>query len=230
MSLQTETIDDHDFDPAIEAIKETTELVVAQATAIAITDQDSFEDAGVFLTETLKPALKEIAATFDPIVSAAHTTHKEAVAQRNRHAKPLREAERIVKSAMGGYITEQRRIAAAAETERLRLAREEAETAALAEAERLEAAGHDEAAIELISAPVVPVVSAPPPEAPKAAGVSSRMVTKYRIINASAIAPAYLKPDEKKIGKVVDAFGAEAQDMVGGIEVYEEPVIAASAR
>jgi hypothetical protein len=217
-------------DPAIAAIEETTALVVLEANGITITDADGYGYAGAFLTETLKPARAEIEATFGPIVKAAHLAHKEALTQRQRHEGPLIKAEHIVKRAMGTYVTEQRRIAAVAETERLRVAREEAEAAALAEAERLEAAGHTEAAEEKITAPVVPVVSAPPPEEPKAAGVSARMVSKYRIIDPSAIDRDYLMPDEKKIGQVVRAMGADAERLIGGIEVYEEPVIAASAR
>lgn len=213
-----------------DAIEASTEMVVTQANAIIITDQDTYEGAGAFLTDVLKPARREIAETFGPIVTAAHATHKAAITQRKRHEDPLIDAERIVKAAMGAYLTEQRRVAAAAEAERMKAAREEAEAATLAEAARLEEAGHTEAAEEMITAPVVPIVSTPPPAAPKAAGVSARMVTKYRIINAAAIAPDYLMPDEKKIGQVVRAMGGDAATLIGGIEVYEEPVIAASAR
>ncbi len=216
--------------PAIAAIEESTALVVTEAQGITITDQDSYGYAGAFLTDVLKPARKEIEATFGPIVKAAHAAHREATGQRKRHEAPLIEAEKIVKSVMGVYVIEQRRIAADAEAERLKVAREEAEVATLAEAARLEEAGHTEAAEEMITAPMVPVVSAPPPEAPKADGVSARFVTKYRIIDARKITAAFMMPDEKKIGQIVRSMGADAARLVGGIEVYEEPVIAAKAR
>ena len=220
-----------DPDPAIAAIEETTALVVLEAEGFGtIREAHTYEAAGAFLTGSIKPARKEIAATFGPIITAAHATHKEAVAQRRRHEEPLIKAEQIVKAAMGSYVTEQRRITAEAEAERMKAARDKAEAATLAEASRLEEAGHTEAAEEMITAPVVPIVSTPPPAAPKAAGVSTRMVTKYRIINESAIDRAYLMPDEKKIRQVVRAMGGDAARLIGGIEVYEEPVIAASAR
>ncbi|KKL00860.1 hypothetical protein LCGC14_2628320, partial [marine sediment metagenome] len=41
---------------------------------------------------------------------------------------------------------------------------------------------------------------------------------------------AFMMPDEKKIGQIVRSMGADAARLVGGIEVYEEPVIAAKAR
>ncbi|KKK56153.1 hypothetical protein LCGC14_3067370 [marine sediment metagenome] len=216
--------------PAIAAIEESTALVVTEAQGITITDQDSYGYAGAFLTDVLKPARAEIDATFGKIIKKAHAAHKEAVGQRKRHEAPLIEAENIVKSIMGVYVIEQRRIAAEADAERLRVAREEAETAALAEAARLEDAGHTEAAEEMITAPVVPVVSAPPPEEPKADGVSSRFVTKFKIIDARKITAAFMMPNEKKIGQIVRSMGADAAQLVGGIEVYEEPVIAAKAR
>ncbi|HEU01364.1 hypothetical protein LCGC14_1749190 [marine sediment metagenome] len=218
-----------DPDP-FAAIEESTALVVTEAQGITITDQDSYGHAGAFLTDVLKPARKEIEATFGPIIKKAHAAHKEATGQRKRHEAPLIEAEKIVKSIMGAYVIEQRRIAAEAEAERLKVAREEAETAALAEAARLEEAGHTEAAAEMITAPVVPVVSAPPPEEPKADGVSARFVTKYRIIDARKITAAFMMPDEKKIGQIVRSMGVDAARLVGGIEIYEEPVIAAAAR
>ena len=219
-----------DPDPVIAAIEEKGAAVMFTAGGYhTIESTDEYEAAGAFLTEQLKPALAEIERTWRPMQRKIQAAHKEVVAQRRRHEDPLFEAERIVKGAMGTYVTEQRRIAAVAETERLRVAREEAESAALAEAERLEAAGHKEAAEEKITAPVVPVVSAPPPEEPKAAGTSARLVTKYRIIDSTRIHRAYMMPDEKKIGQIVRSMGADAEELVGGIELYQVPVIAARA-
>lgn len=214
----------------MEAIEENTELVVQQATAITISDQETYEGAGVFLTGVLKPALQEIERTFGPIVKTAHTAHREALAQRKRHEEPLKKAEKIVKQSMGGYVVEQRRIQAAEEAARQKAAREEAEARQLEEAAALEEAGHIEAAEEKLAAPAIPVVATPAPEAPKAAGTSVTMKTKYRIIDAGAIDRKYMQPDEKKIGQLVRAMGADAAELVGGIEVYEEPVMRAAAR
>lgn len=216
---------------AVAAVEEHASEVVATAAAFhAIEDHATYNQAAAFLTDTLKPALDELEATFGPIVKKAHEAHKEAIAQRRRHEQPLLEAQRIVKGAMGAFVTAERARAEAEEAERLRKAREEREAAQLAEAERLEEAGHHEAAKEKIAAPTVPVVTTPAPAPPQAEGVTTRMVTKYRIVDEAAIGRKYLKPDTTKIGQVVRAMGADAVELVGGIEVYEEPVTAVRGR
>lgn len=220
-----------EVDPAIAAIERQGAAVMLTAgTFHRIDTAELFEAAGVFLTEELKPMLQEIERTWRPMQKKTHEAHREVVAQRRRYEGPLLQAEQIVKHAMGAHTIEQRRIVAAAEADRLRVAREAAEAEALAEASRLEEAGHAEAAEERISAPVVPVVGAPAPEPPKAEGVSTRMVTRYRITNATAIRRKFLIPDEIKISNIVKQMGADAVEIVGGIEVYEEPVVSARAR
>jgi hypothetical protein len=67
-------------------------------------------------------------------------------------------------------------------------------------------------------------------EAPKVSGIARKKVWKYRIKDPSAIKRAYLTEDEVKIGKLVRAMGAEAADMVGGIEVWQENDVAARAK
>ena len=77
--------------------------VVKQASAITIlTDQD-YDDAGAFLRENIKAVRREIDATFDPVIKAAHLTHKEAVGAKKKFTAPLLEAEKLVKGAMGTY-------------------------------------------------------------------------------------------------------------------------------
>lgn len=213
----------------IGAIEENTELVVRQAAEITITDDESYEAAAVFLVDQIKAVLAAIAETFDPIDDAQKALRKVTIAARKKHEAPLKEAETVIKSAMGIYWTERDRIAKAEEEERLELARREAEDRAVEEAARLERTGHQEAADERLEAPVVPVVTTPAPKAPKAKGSSVRMTTKFRIIDASKIGPKFLMPDEKKIRQIVNSFGADAVEMVGGIEVYEEPVVSARA-
>ena len=130
---------------------------------------------------------------------------------------------------MGAYYAEQQRALKAAEEERLELARKEAEDRAVEEAARLERNGQQEAADERLAAPVAPVVSTPAPQAPKAAGVSVKTKPNFRIVAESKIGREYLMVDKVKIGKVVRAMGVDAERLIGGIEVYEEPVVSARA-
>lgn len=212
-----------DFDQ----VEEHVELVVAQARRISIDSQEAYEAAASFLTDELKPALREIDDTFGPIVRAAHKAHQEALQQRRRHEEPLQEAERIVKAAMVKYSDEQERIAAEQERQRLAEARKAAEDTAVEEAARLERDGHQDAAEERLAQPVMPVVTTPAAPRPKAAGVSTRKVTKYRIVDESKIDRKFLQPNKSKIRGLVNSMGADAEAIVGGIEVYEEGAVAA---
>ena len=213
----------------IGAIEENTELVVRQAAEITITDDVTYAEAGEFLVVGIKAALAVIAETFDPIDDAQKALRKVTIAARKKHEAPLLEAEIVIKASMGIYWTERKRLEKLAEDERLELAREEAEDRAVEEAARLERLGHQEAAEERLEAPVVPVVTTPVTKAPKAKGSSVRMITKFRIIDASKIGPKFLMPNEKKIRQMVNSFGADAEEMVGGIEVYETPSVSARA-
>jgi hypothetical protein len=212
----------------LEEVETQTELVVARAHELTITSDADYEAAGAFLVNEVKAVLKAIRETFDPIVKAANTAHKEALAQRKAHEAPLLEAERVVKAAMGTYHAEQVEARRKEEEARLDAARREAEERALEEAERLEKEGRTEAAEARVSEPVVPTVAAPAtkPAKPKAEGVSVRMLTKYRIVAEGDIKRKFLKPDEKKIGQIVRSMGKDAEAIVGGIEVYEEPSVA----
>lgn len=59
-----------------------------------------------------------------------------------------------------------------------------------------------------------------------AAGTSFREVWKYRIVDVSRIKPQWMEPDETKIGNTVRSMKADAADIIGGIEVYSEKILA----
>ncbi len=97
-------------------------------------------------------------------------------------------------------------------------------------AEKLEAQGKEERA-ELVrsSVPVLPlpIIAS---DVPQVKGVTVRKNWKYRILYPEKIAPGFLMPDETKIGKAVRAIGKLAEQTVGGIEVYEEEIMARTGR
>jgi len=86
----------------IVVIERTTKELSTQATAITITNQEHYEKANDFL-RAVKGLQKEIHSTFDPIVEAAHRTHKEATSKRKEHLDPVIGAEGIVKDKMIAY-------------------------------------------------------------------------------------------------------------------------------
>jgi hypothetical protein len=218
------------YDAEVAEIIEETQLVVQQAHAIVITNDDDYAAAGEFLTKEIKAALRAVKEAFDPIVTAAHQAHRAATQKRKEHQEPLLEAERIVKAAMGTYHQAQVAARRKLEQERLDAARREAEARQLEEAARLENEGREEAAEARLEEPVIPTMPTPvEPEKPKAEGVSVRMVTKWRVVSINNISAKFLMPDKKKIDQTVSAMGKDAEEIIGGIEVYEEPSVAARA-
>jgi hypothetical protein len=193
---------------AVEQITQAPELerkindLSTEANAIVVRDQPSLDRAGDML-KTIKATRAEIDATFDPIISKAWASHKEAVAQKKRVDAPFVEAERVLKLGIGGYLTEQERLRQA---EELRLREEadraqreaEAETRRLqAEAECLhaeeierqieeaEAEGASRAVIEHLASQPAPVVAVEPVFMP--APVVASTVTPVQGISAREI-------------------------------------------
>ncbi len=216
-------------DPAIAELEEQTALVVRDAQALEIVGAVSYEVAARYLTDEIKPALKKIEETWRPMQQKTHAAHLEVVAQRRAVEQPLLDEEAAVKRSLGKYDDEQDRLEAKFEQQRQAEARKVAEQEKLDAAEHLEKQGHLAAAVERLDAPTVPVMTAPAPR-PKARGVTSRPVYKFRVIDAAAIARGFLKVDEARIGRLVRDMGPRAEELVGGIEVYTERQIGARAR
>jgi len=168
---------------------------------------------------------------------AREAREKEAAAQRLRD-----EEARIAREAAEA---EQRRLAAAsaaakaagdaeaqAKAEREAAERREADAAAQrqrdadAEAARLTAEAKAEKFEERAAAVVAPVAQA---ETPKVKGISTRKVWRFEIIDPEAINPAFMLPDEKKIGATVKAMGKDAGRVVGaGVRIYSEEIMASA--
>ncbi len=216
-------------DPTIAELEEKTAIVVRNAQLLEIIDAVSYEVAAAYLTEQIKPALKKIEVTWRPMQQAADRAKATILQQRRSIEQPLLEEELAVKRSLGDYDDEQDLVEAEAERVRQEAARKVAEQEKLDAAEHLEKQGHLGAAVERLDAPTVPVMASPAPR-PKTRGVTSRPVYKFRVIDAAGIARAFLKIDEAKIGRLVRDHGADAAQLVGGIEVYQERQIGARAR
>lgn len=211
----------------LEAVKVQVPAVVEVAQSIVVQTQAHYEIAARFLQDNVKAVRQEIDNTFDPIIKAAHTAHKEAIAQKKRFTDPLDQAERHVKGLMGDYYRREEEERRRKERELQRQAQEREENERLERAALLEREGRQEEANALIEAPVEAprVVLAEP--APKAEGVSMRETWKFRVVDKAKINPEFMVPDEVAIGKTVRAMKETAARIVGGIEVYCEktPVV-----
>ena len=207
----------------VSTIDRQVDLVVADSGTLAIHDDASLELAGALLLQ-IKTIIKNIERKFGDPIKSAHEAHTKILALKKECADPLLKAERVAKSAIATYQTEQRRIREAEERRLREQAQKEEEERRLAQAQELESAGETQAAEELISQPVV----APPvvlPRTPKAAGVSTRTSWKWRLIDIKQVPAAYLTTDDKKINGVVRSMGKETS--IPGIEVYPIDVVSA---
>lgn len=195
--------------------------VLNRAMAITITDDPSYQTAAAELRRVagLQRAIRD---GFAPSKKSAHDTHKAITTlEGSLLAFPL-EAERLIKSKISTYITEQDRQRRIAEAEAAAEARRRQEEAALAEAELLVAAGAGRAAAEVIEEAIAtpaPVIELPKP---KAEGVVIRKSFTWRVVDAAKVKPEFLIIDEAKVGKTVRALGPDAAEVIGGIEVIEE--------
>jgi len=191
-----------------ELEKESKDLIV-QAQGMIITNQEQYETSADFL-QTVKAMQKKIKESFNIIIEKAHRAHKEAVAQRDKHLQPLKEAESIVKKGMITYTEEQNRKAQEEQQRLQALADKEAEL----QRKRLEARitnavakGKEEKAEELrlqqeqIEA-IAPVVT-PQVETPKGVSYSTRWSAE--VIDANLVPREYLVPNQQALDAVARA-------------------------
>lgn len=225
----------------VEVIKAEVMTIPETARGIIVIDQGSMAKANQYFL-VIKGIRKKIADTMDPIISAAFTTHKTAVAKKKELEAPLITAESYLNGQIAVYHEWQEKIRQEEEA-RLRqiylekeLARRKAEEAdKLAQAELLEAAGAKDEAEQLISeaiqeneAPVVVNVPSPPTPKVEMAGMAMVTTWKFRIVNESLIPRDYLIPDETKIGAVVRSL--HEKHNIPGIEAYCETKPRATGR
>lgn len=98
-----------DMDRDGEAVRQEALTWPDRARALRITDATSYERAAELLQD-IKGLRGKIADTFDPHVTRAHQAHKALLKEKADAEAPLTDAERVIKSALVTYDTEQARI------------------------------------------------------------------------------------------------------------------------
>lgn len=171
------------------------------------------------LLQNLKKLEDEIRSSFDPIVEQAHKAHKEAIAQRDEHLKPVLEAQKKIKDCLSKWKEKEelKRL-----QEAMRIAeekRKEEEEKRLQQAELLEKMGETEKANEILEQPIF---CAPETEKIKVEGISFAELWTYEIINEAEIPREYLIPDEKKINAVVKAMKNNIE--IPGIKIFKKTI------
>lgn len=77
-----------------------------EAMIIEILNHEDLEKAGRILLK-IKEIRMEIDHTFDPIISKAHESHREAISQKRRIEDPLVRAENMLKPKMSSFIQDE---------------------------------------------------------------------------------------------------------------------------
>jgi len=215
-------------DKQIVVIEKNTKYLTEEAKAIVISTQDHYEKANEFL-RAVKGLQKEIHATFDPIVSAAHKTHQEATSKRKEHLDPAISAERVVKGKMIAYDdkmeairrAEQRRIDAKAREEEERKRKELA-----ARAEKWAAKGKIAKAEELQEQAeevevVAPVVA---PKVEKIKGVSFKENWSAIVVDETKVPREYLQVNTMALNRIAKATKGSIK--IPGVEFKMDKILA----
>lgn len=226
------------MEPDTKKLSSETNSIAVQAKAITVTDAASYQKASA-LIDTGNEILKEIGATFDPLIKNAHQLHKDLIAKKNVFAAPIEAALSAKKREMGNWQMEQDRLRRAEEARLAEEARKHAEALAVAEAQVLAQHGQTEAADEVIQQ----AIEAPAPTIvlPKFQstdyGRSTRSVWRWKIVDLTKIPLHFLIVCENASTKLMQDIStsligdtvkrvknkelAEAQ-FKGGIEVWED--------
>lgn len=167
---------------------------------------------------------KEVGETFDPIIEKAHKTHKEAIAQKNKFAQPLRQAEITYKGKIATFCSEQEKIRAKEEA-KLRREAEEKERKLKEKAEEALKKGDEKKAEKLMEKAEeipIPVVA---PKYEKPSNISFSMRYRAEITDIKAI-PRYMNgiellvPDMPAINRL--ARGSKGTIKIPGIRIIAE--------
>jgi len=230
MSDQLESIIEHVHSgTSIESVDPTeVQDITTYADMLVVDDQASYDQAARFLSDVVKPGRAKVANLMGPVVSAAHKAHKQAVAKRNELDGPLEKAEKTIKRTMGDWVKVQREVQLQQQRElEQAVNRATEEQAALEISESLERG--DEEGAEAIANQLARSTGVELPvnvASPKSESASVRTVVRWRVVDHESMSRHYMIPDSALITRCVKLRGKGAEALVGGIEVYEDVVIA----
>jgi hypothetical protein len=205
---------------------------VVAAESYEINSMETFKAASDVL-KSFKALTKEINESFDPIIKQAHKAHKEAIAQRDKHLKPVKAAEKIMKKKIADYnaiLEAERKAEQARLDEEARVEREKRMQEALkaSEAADQQAAMGDMAGAAEIQreaqemAEKAVEIKADKAEKEKVEGLSFREVWKAEITDSAAVPREWCIPDESAIKQFAKA--TKGKQSIPGVRIYCDKV------
>lgn len=198
-------------------------LVVANAAAIVVNDDDSYEIAAES-QRGLKELRDKIKAWFDPHVKRAHDAHKALTAERKALLDPVEAAINSTSRAMGAYYAELERQRKEEEAILRQKAADEARQANEQQAVEAEVFMGDKAtadALRSVQGKVADMAAATVAVdnlAPELEGSRKTGTWKFEVEDANKIPRDFLTPDLKAIGAFVRARKDAA--VIPGVRVY----------
>lgn len=167
---------------------ETETATLSAGLKIVVSDRDTYLKASQ-TKDAAKAVLKQISDTFDGHIAAAYRSHKELCATKKKFADPVDQVIRHVSRQMSDFEIAQERSRRQEEARLAEQSRKHQEDLAVAQAANLEAAGHTEAAEQVIQE----AIAAPEPAVmlekfnPNDYGRSSRSVWRWEIVDISKL-------------------------------------------
>lgn len=222
----------------VQAVKSATMSLIERAGAVRVTNDEEYKLVASIRKDEITPALKELDRIFDPSIEQAKAMLATARAAKAEFEEPLKQKLGFCKQVMDNYLTEKARLAREADAKRLAEERQrQQEEMRRQEEERLrraleaEKAGQEERVNAIMEEKPAPAPFVAPAReitaaavAPKVAGIVGRRVWTYRIVNPAAVKDEFRILNEALIGKTVRSLHKAAEDVVGGIEAFEEIV------
>ena len=195
--------------------------VIKESLSIVINNEDDNTRA-VLIAKHVKELQKKVEDSYNPFIEKAHQAHKEAIAQRDKFLKPLKDAEAKLKTAIKKYldIQELKRIEL---QEKLRL---EAEKKAEEEKKALiDTAKDDFEKEELIEESKNIVANVQILEKQKVEGVTQSRRWKYRVTDINLLPREYLIITENSKALQALADNTKGTLAVSGVEFYQETTV-----
>lgn len=209
--------------------------VVDAAQALHIRNDTELAAASAFRKECVKQPLSDLDRDFKPIKQGLDRQKAQVIALHRKYAAPFERAGAIIDATIKQYDAECKRRQIEAANRIRQSLQDAAEQSAIERA--AEMVSSDDEMEQMLGAhllediaqgEVKPSTELPAmiPVKPKVAGLSLPTRKKFRIVNVDAIKREYMVPDEVAIQKVVTREGKRAEEIVQGIEYYEETGVA----
>lgn len=214
-----------DVKPETQAIIKQSESLAAQLQSFKITNQDEYTTAGEYL-KSVKSATKQLEELRVSMTKPLDESKKRIMDFFRKPLDILAQAESTLKKGVLTYQQEQERKRREEEARLAEIQRKEAEKLAK-KAEKAEAKGNTEKAEELRQQAqetqmITPTVAN---KVEKVAGISTKKIWRFKIVDTNKIPRQYLIPNEKMLGQVAQATKGTLK--IEGVEFYADEIISA---